>query len=428
MEESHSDPRVTQDEQPEAHVQIRPSLRKIGPGLVIAATGVGAGDMISSLVAGSKYGTALLWAIVLGAVLKCTITEGIGRWWLATGETPLRGILGIGKWVQWYVLAYLIVLGFVYGAAVTSATALGLNGMMPALSITQWAIVTAVVSFGLLMIGKYSLFEKLMVVLVGVMFVTIVGAAALTAPSLGDIASGFTFSMPGGSLLYILGLIGGVGGTLTLASYGYWLRDKGYSGAKWMSTMRLDVIVGYIMTPLFMVSMMVVGASLLFTTGQQISGEEGLIPLADLFADRFGELARWLLLLGFFSATFTSVLGGWNGFAYLFADIVRIGRKIDDADAEKHISERSPMFRLFLVWSAFPPMLLLLWGEPVLLVIAYAALGALLMPFLSGALLVMLNSRKVPNQFRNRWLSNSILVLSLILFATLGVGELIQTF
>ncbi len=384
--------------------------------------------MISSLTAGSKYGMALLWAIVVGAVIKLAITEGIGRWWLATDQTPLVGMLSIGKWMQWYILGYLVVLGFVYGAAVTSATGLGLNGMMPALSINQWAIVTAIVSFALLMIGKYYLFERLMVVLVGVMFVTIVGAAVLTAPALGDIASGFTFAMPGGSLLYVLGLIGGVGGTLTLASYGYWLRDKGYRGGRWMSTMRLDVIVGYIMTPLFMVSMMVVGAGLLFSTGQPLSGEEGLVPLANVFADRFGEVARWLLLIGFFSATFTSVLGGWNGFAYLFADIIRIGRKIEDSEAEPHISERSPMFRLFLVWSAFPPMLLLLFGKPVLLVIIYAALGAVFMPVFSGALLVMLNSSRVPKRFRNRWLSNTILSLSLVIFAVLGVIKLIDLF
>ena len=42
-------------------------LRLIGPGLVVAATGVGAGDMVSSLTAGTEYGTVLVWAVVLGA-------------------------------------------------------------------------------------------------------------------------------------------------------------------------------------------------------------------------------------------------------------------------------------------------------------------------------------------------------------------------
>ena len=41
-------------------------LKLVGPGLVVAATGVGAGDMVSSLTAGTEYGTVLIWAIVLG--------------------------------------------------------------------------------------------------------------------------------------------------------------------------------------------------------------------------------------------------------------------------------------------------------------------------------------------------------------------------
>jgi len=39
----------------------------IGPGLVVAATEVGSGDMVSSLTAGTEYGTVLVWAVVMGA-------------------------------------------------------------------------------------------------------------------------------------------------------------------------------------------------------------------------------------------------------------------------------------------------------------------------------------------------------------------------
>ena len=45
-------------------------LQKIGPGIVVVATGVGAGDMIAASVAGAKYGTIILWAAVVDAVVK----------------------------------------------------------------------------------------------------------------------------------------------------------------------------------------------------------------------------------------------------------------------------------------------------------------------------------------------------------------------
>lgn len=46
--------------------------------------------MVSSLVAGTDFGMVLLWAVVLGAILKYFLTEGIGRWYMASGQTILQ--------------------------------------------------------------------------------------------------------------------------------------------------------------------------------------------------------------------------------------------------------------------------------------------------------------------------------------------------
>lgn len=407
---------------------IGKGLRVIGPGLIMAATGVGAGDMVSSLAAGANFGLTLMWAILIGAIFKYALTEGVGRWYLATSQTPVKGIHSLGRVATGYFGIYLVVFAFVYGAAVTAATGLALNAMVPALSITQWAIIAGVVGFAILMVGRYEVFEKVMEALVLLMFVTVVGAAILTAPNLASLGGGLTFHVPGGSLLYVLGLIGGVGGTITLTSYAYWLRDKGWRGHAWTRFMHLDLIVAYVMTPIFMVSMLIVGAQFLFGTDRSISGEEGLVALAEPFGAQFGEAARWLFLLGFFSATFTSLLGGFNGESYLFADLVRVVRGIPDAEAEEHTSQRNWVFRLFLVWATFPPMVLHLLGQPVLLVIVYSAFGALFMPFLAFILLTLLNSKRVQREYRNGILANVVLGLSFALFLGLAVNELIGLF
>ncbi|MDQ3317846.1 MAG: Nramp family divalent metal transporter, partial [Actinomycetota bacterium] len=75
----------------EAPTNWRSRLKLVGPGLVVAATGVGAGDMVTSLAAGTQFGTVLIWAIILGAVLKFALTEGLGRWYMATKTTILEG-------------------------------------------------------------------------------------------------------------------------------------------------------------------------------------------------------------------------------------------------------------------------------------------------------------------------------------------------
>jgi Mn2+/Fe2+ NRAMP family transporter len=73
---------VTEGTSGEAPSTWRRRLRLVGPGIVIAVTGVGAGDMISSLVAGTNFGTVLIWAIVIGALMKFAVTEAsvAGTW------------------------------------------------------------------------------------------------------------------------------------------------------------------------------------------------------------------------------------------------------------------------------------------------------------------------------------------------------------
>jgi Mn2+/Fe2+ NRAMP family transporter len=61
--------------------------KAIGPGLIIAAAGVGVGDLVSSLVAGTRFETVLIWAIVIGAIIKFTLVEGMGRRYMATGQS-----------------------------------------------------------------------------------------------------------------------------------------------------------------------------------------------------------------------------------------------------------------------------------------------------------------------------------------------------
>lgn len=408
------------------------SFKYIGPGLVVAATGVGSGDMVSSLSAGTNFGTVLVWAIVIGALLKYVLTEALGRWFMATGETILEGWRSLGRWAMAYFIIYLMIATFIYGAAATSTTALALTAGFPnGPPLWAWAIIHGVAGFLIVGIGRYKLFERIMAVFVAVMFVTVVGLAILLGPNIGELALGTIIPrLPDepGALLGALAIIGGVGGTFTLASYPYWARERGWGHSDWIPTMRLDLAVGYLMTGVFMVSMLVVGSKLLFAQGEGISGEAGLVALSDPIASQFGTVASILFLVGFWAAAASSIIGAWNGAAYLFADFVWTARGAKDEEAETLLSERGWPFRLFLVWITFPPMILLTLDQPILLVITYAALGAVFMPFLAITFLWLLNSRRVAREYRNGWLANTFLGACLLLFAVLGVNELIGLF
>jgi len=75
----------------------------IGPGLFVAAAGIGAGDIVSATVGGANYGLALLWVVFLAAFLKCFLNEGIARWQLATDTTAIEGwFQHLPAWVHIY--------------------------------------------------------------------------------------------------------------------------------------------------------------------------------------------------------------------------------------------------------------------------------------------------------------------------------------
>jgi Mn2+/Fe2+ NRAMP family transporter len=210
-----------------------------------------------------------------------------------------------------------------------------------------------------------------------------------------------------------------------LAAYTYWVRERGWRHSAWIPTMRIDLTLGYALTALFMVSMLIIGAELLFGTGTSISDEEGLLALVDPMQDRFGLLARWAFLIGFWAVATGAMLGAWNGGAHLFADCVRTIREVPDEEASDYLSEKSIFFRGFLAWMSFPPLILLAFGEPVLLVIVYASLGALFLPFLAVTLLILLNSQRVAPEYRNRLVSNVVLAVSVIPFIVVGVQEVL---
>lgn len=397
----------------------------VGPGFVTAATGVGTGDLIAALVAGAAFGMTLGWAILLGSLFKFYFTEGMGRWQLATGQSILEGWHSLGKWATGYFGVYSIIWGFSYGAAAMSTSAIMMVTMFPIMPLWAWAVIHGLAGLALVMLGHYQLFEKVMTLMVGLMFITVVGSAVILLPDIGNIVSGFVPRTGGSSLLLVLGLLGGVGGTITMASYGYWIREKNWEGKSWIPMMRMDSATGYIITAIFTLSLLVVGAEFLFGTGIEINGEEGLVSLSNLYSDEFGSFARWLFLIGAWSAAFSSLLGVWNGVPYLFADFVRMVRK-KGAHSDRKVSKKDFAYRAYLLWLTFPPMLLLFFGQPVLLVILYGALGALFMPFLAISLMLLLNSKRVDREFRNGWITNTVLTACVVVFVYLGAVELMK--
>jgi len=402
------------------------ALAVLGPGLAIAATGVGAGDMVAASVSGSKFGFAVVWAAAIGAVFKFALNEGLARWQLATGTTLLEGwARHLGRGVQWIFMIYLVLWSFIVGGALVNACGLAAHALVPQVSLEIWAVAHSIVAAVVVLAGGYATFERSIKVFIGVMFVALVGCALFVAPPMQSVARSVREAgIPDGSGLWILGVIGGVGGSVTLLSYGYWIREKGWEGSRYTSTVRLDLIVAYGLTGLFGVAVVILAAHTLHG-GEPVAGNRAALQMATMLEDVVGPAGRWAFLIGFWGAVATSMLGVWQGVPYLFADFLRLNRgyrRTDEAGKEVELS-RTPSYRIFLFWLAIPPLSLLAFGRPVLLVMIYSVMGALFIPFLALTLLVLNGRRKWVGSLKNGPLATVVLAACLLLFGYIAYEQ-----
>jgi Mn2+/Fe2+ NRAMP family transporter len=290
-------------------------FQRLAPGILIAATGVGAGDLITASIAGSRVGLTILWAVLVGAVLKWVLNEGLARWQMATGTTLLEGWVDrLGGWVQWVFLLYLIPWTLATGAALmTACGAAGAAVWQLGLPFGQakvvWGVVHALVGLVLVWVGGFRLFEKVMSVCIAVMFVAVMVTAVMIGPDWAQLGRGLVIPQIADfdrDIPWVLGLLGGVGGSVTLLSYGYWVREQGRSGAEGVSRCRLDLAVGYAMTALFGIAMVTIGSRLTLAPGKS---DRVALELADQLAGVMGASGQWVFLIGFWGAVFSSLLG-----------------------------------------------------------------------------------------------------------------------
>ncbi len=398
----------------------------LGPGLLVAATGIGAGDLATASFTGSILGTAVLWAAVVGAFLKYVVTEGLARWQLATGDTLLEGLVHrIGRPVGWLFLPYLVIWSFFVASALMSACGVTLHAMIPlfddpAHGKVVFGALASLVGLGLVLVGGYDLFDKIMRVCIGVMFVTVIVTAALLWPGTGPVLKGLVVpAIPdagGQGLSWTVALMGGIGGTLTILCYGYWIREEGRDGESFLKICRIDLAAGYAITALFGIAMVIIGSTI------EIEGRGAnlLVRLSEQLVEPLGQAGKWLFLVGAAGAVFSSLLGVWQAVPYLFADTLGLLRKDGRASADAAIDTRSRAYRGYLFALAIVPMAGLFWRFQEIQKL-YAIIGATFIPFLALALLV-LNGRAdwVGERFRNRPATVVVLLATLAFFAWIG--------
>jgi len=118
----------------EAPRTLGATLLRLGPGMIIAGSIVGSGELIATTKAGAQAGFWLLWLIIVGCVIKVSTQIEFARHAITWGQTPLSALNDIPgpriklNWLLWYwvVMTMFVILqqgGIVGGVGQTLAIA-----------------------------------------------------------------------------------------------------------------------------------------------------------------------------------------------------------------------------------------------------------------------------------------------------------------
>jgi manganese transport protein len=417
---------------------ILKALRQIGPGLILAASIVGTGELINTTGLGAKAGFSLLWLIVLSCVIKVFVQVELGRYAIMHGKTTLAAfdsLPGPRAGVSWLCWLWLIMMlttqaqiaameGTVGQAAhmafpgasdaVANAAGRLVESWGPYLASHEeyfWAGVTTLAAILLLLSGGYRRLERITTVLVAAVTLFTVGSVLILQWTsfrihLIDVESGFKLNVPAAAVALAFSAFGITGvGASELFAYPYWCIEKGYAryaGARndkpawaerargWIRVMQLDAWISMIVFTIATVAFYFLGAAVLHPQQLDPQGPEMIPTLSRMYMQPLeGTPLQWLrpftrvaFLLGAWAVLFKTLYVATAANSRLTADFLnRLG--IWNPTSPKG---RDRVIKLFCV--VYPTLALglyYLFREPQALIKAGGIAQALMLPFIAGA-------------------------------------------
>ncbi len=324
-------------------------LRKIGPGIVLAASIVGSGELIATTALGAKVGYTMLWLVIVSCFIKAVVQAFLGRYVIARAETGLDAVNRIpgprGRKINWVVVAWALMVFMVLFQI--AAMFIGVSQVMFQVTgwpVGMWVIVFWVLTLVLLLGGGYSRMEKLAMVKVGLFtFITLLAAVLLIGSptfSVGEMVSGFTFQLPTEGMAIAIAVFGitGVGAT-ELYVYTYWCVEKGYArytgphdnteawrrrARGWATVMNVDVVLSMLVYTIATVAFYLLGAGILHAMGQVPKGADMIPVLSNIYTQTLGGWAQYLFYIGAIIILFGTIVAATAGHARMCSDLMRI--------------------------------------------------------------------------------------------------------
>lgn len=367
-------------------MQLRQLLRyRPGPGMLVTAAFIGPGTVTACTLAGAEFGFALVWALAFATVATIILQNLSARVALVRGQGLGEAIMAALpspslKWAAAALLAAALVLGnAAYEAGNVSGAALGLNAIIGGDLGLPLPLIIGVLTIALLAAGNPKWLERLLIGLVIVMSLSFLVALGVTRPDLGALLAGLVPTLPDGSLLTAMALIGTTVVPYNLFLHAASVRNR-WSGPDGLDEASTESAISIGLGGLVSIAILATAAAALFGNNTAITDAVGM---AKQIEPLYGELARQALGLGLLGAGLTSALTAPMATGYIVREL---WPGADEAASERR--QRWTMVAIAAVGTAVAS----LGVKPVEIILLAQVANGLLLPLVAAFLVWVVQS------------------------------------
>ena len=419
------------------------TLKRIGPGMILAASIVGSGELIATTTLGAKVGYTAMWIIILSCLIKPVVQAELGRYVIATGETGLAGFNrapGPRAKVNWIVWAWaaMTLMTMMQIGAMFGGVSQVMHLLIPAISVKVWVVIFLAITLALLLGGGYERIERLAMVKVG-LFTMLTFLAALLLFRMPQYFSwdafwdGFKFKMPGAGFADAVAVFGITGvGASELFMYPYWCVEKGYArfagrreasaewrhrARGWVRVMHTDIVASMVIYTVATVAFYLLGAGVLNGMGLVPKADDMISTLSNIYTQTLGPWSRWLFYAGAIITLYGTIFAATAANSRVFADMLRLMGAFSADDAAARARYRN----LFVVLLTVVPVgLIFIFTDPVQMVRIGGIAQAMMLPVI-GLGAVYLRHRHLPKDIQpSQWVTVGLWVATALIVWLMG--------
>ncbi len=376
-----------------------------GPGIFAIGYTIGTGSVTSMIVAGSKFGMQLLWVLLISCLFSGVLIFAYGNYALLTGETALYGFkkhLKLGK-----ALAILIIVGITFGQwnslmgilgissnIIFEILAMNFEGLVPyQYEVVLGIAISIIVIFYLLMlVGKYSFFEKILIVFVTFMGLSFVLSLFLVHPLPMDVVKGLIPTIPdvpGGKML-VAAFVGTTMASATFLSRPLFVKGKGWDKSN-LKQQKKDAITAASLIFVISGAIMAVACGALYHQGGEVT------KVLDMAATLEPVAGKWAVSIFFFGALSA-------GLSSIFPCLLIAPLLIADYRYGK-LDTSSKQFRIITAVASLVALIGPAFGaNPIEIQILSQVFNVFVLPIVVLGIILLLSNKKVMKDYKtNTW-------------------------